>query len=599
VIDFLEKLKVLFHKEDYPTLFLFFGTMFLNSLLEILGIGLLMPFVLLLGKPSALSSRNPLMDHLYHSFTFQNNPHLIIKLAIGIIVIYIVKNILLFLLSYWQTGFIFDKQAVIMSRLFRAYLMSPYSFHLKQSLARLQHNLGSVNAVLQGIVLQIFYCLTEGVVMVGLFAILLLAQPLFTVIIFGMFGITLTVYFRCIKQRMRIWSEEYNEHFKLLLQQMNQGLGSIKEAKLFGREGFLAERYSYHCFQCATRSTVMEVLSKNPRSFIEMIAVCLVMAVVIFYLMIGKTPEEVFGAISLFALAAIRLMPSLSRISSAMVTIKGNMPIFDEIHKDLVLCENFQIEKRQQEKPGAISFDKNIEVKDVSFAYEGSTSLALNKISLNISKNKNIGFVGSSGAGKTTAIDIILGLLKPSSGVVLVDGQDIQPFLRSWQDKIGYIPQAIYLSDDTIKSNIAFGIDDQDIDEKKIWDALRLAQLDQFIRGLPHGIDTTIGERGVRLSGGQRQRIGIARALYNAPELLVMDEATAALDNETERAFMESLTSLSGNKTILIIAHRLTTVRQCDIIFFLKDGRVLSHGKYDELLAKCPEFQQMARGEHF
>jgi ATP-binding cassette subfamily C protein len=339
----------------------------------------------------------------------------------------------------------------------------------------------------------------------------------------------------------------------------------------------------------------IDVVTKSPRMFIEMIVVSLVMLAIIIYLMAGQSPDQIFKMVSLFAIVAIRLMPSLSRISTGWGSIKAWAPVFEEVHGDIVNCEKFESSRRQQEvDKAAINFEKNIEMADVSFSYENSQRLALEHVSFSITKNSTIGFVGPSGAGKTTLIDIILGLLKPTSGKVLVDGADIHQSIRSWQDKIGYIPQAIYLCDDSIKSNIAFGLPSEQVDDQKVWHALRLAQLEEFIRSLPQGIETTIGERGIRLSGGQRQRIGIARALYNDPELLVMDEATAALDNETERSFMESLTNLSGAKTILIIAHRLTTVRKCDTILFFKNGKLVSAGPYDELLAQCTEFSQMA-----
>ena len=238
-------------------------------------------------------------------------------------------------------------------------------------------------------------------------------------------------------------------------------------------------------------------------------------------------------------------------------------------------------------------------MEGVGFYYENAKTPALEHVSLSILKNSLVGFIGPSGAGKTTAVDIILGLLEPSSGRVLVDGADIHSHLKSWQSTVGYIPQTIYLCDDTIRNNVAFGLDEKEISDEKVWHSLRLAQLDEFVRSLPQGIETTVGERGVRISGGQRQRIGIARAVYHDPQVIVMDEATAALDNETERLFMEALTGLSGQKTIIVIAHRLTTVQQCDKIFFLKDGKLVSEGKYLELSRDCQEFRKMAGVGHF
>ncbi len=599
MVNFFIQLGHFFKKEDHLKFFLFFLGMLLNSFLEIIGIGLLMPFIMLLGKPDSLGT-NPWVGRIYHFFNFHDYRQFIIILAAAVIVIYIVKNILLFFISFWQTKFIFEKQASVMSRLFSAYLLSPYSYHLRISLAKLQRNLAAVNNIMQGIVLQLFYALTEGVVVVSLFVVLIFMQPLFTVVIFLVLGAGLFIYFHCTKEKLHEWSDIYHYLTMMMLQRMNQGLGSIKEAKLFGKEHFLVDRYHYHCHQCAVESTKMEVVSRNPRSFIEMLVVSLVMLAVIFYLLLGKTTEQIFAVISLFAVASIRLMPSLSRISSALSTIKSNVRIFDEVHHDLINCERSEPSlSYQSSNSEKIDFQKCIEIKDLAFSYENASSKALDHVSFVIPKNTTVGFVGPSGAGKTTVVDIILGLLNPTSGEVAVDGRNIQENTRSWQDKIGYIPQAIYLCDDTIKNNIAFGFETSDIVEEQVWQALRLAQLEEFIRSLPQGIETTVGERGIRLSGGQRQRISIARALYNDPEILVMDEATAALDNETERVFMESLVGLSGAKTILIIAHRLTTVRKCDVIFFLKNGRILDAGTYDQLLARCPDFRQMAGGESF
>jgi ATP-binding cassette subfamily C protein len=303
--------------------------------------------------------------------------------------------------------------------------------------------------------------------------------------------------------------------------------------------------------------------------------------------------------LSLFALVAVRLMPSLNRISAAGASIRYNSHYLNDLYDNLLSCEQMAGPPQSEERIVPIHFEKGIELRGVTFFYEGAQKPAVDHVSFFIPKNQSIGFVGTSGAGKSTAIDIILGLLDPTEGSVLVDGRDIHEYIRSWQRQIGYIPQAIYLADDTIKSNVAFGLKTEEIREENVWQALRLAQLEDFVRSLPDQLETMIGERGIRLSGGQRQRIGIARALYNNPEILVMDEATSALDNETEQGFMEALSGLAGDKTILIIAHRLTTVQHCDKILFLKDGRLLGEGNYRALLETCPEFCRMAGGGHF
>ncbi|MBF0570624.1 MAG: ABC transporter ATP-binding protein [Candidatus Omnitrophica bacterium] len=595
----LAQVKNLFGKEDHPKFFGLFLGIALNSLFEIIGIGLILPLIALLGRPGLLTT-NPTLSKVYNFFHCPPFSQFMIAIAFGVLVVFVVKNIILFFLSYWQTRFINEKQVFLVSRLFRAYLMSPYSFHLKVNLAQLQRNLAAVNGVMQFLVLQIFNALTEIVLVACLFIVLLLTNALLTIVVVAVLGVSMFFYLRFFRNRLYRWGENYNRNMALLMQQMNQGLGSIKEAKLLGKEYFFANQYQYYWEQIAQQTTKSDVVTKSPRLFIETVVISLMMAAMIIYLSTGQAPERIFTTISLFAIVAIRLMPSLNRISAAWGTIKGCMPVFATIYDDLVNCEKMgTIQQKRTQEGQQITFQEKITMDVIDFSYESTKKLALEHVSLTILKNSTVGFVGPSGAGKTTAVDIILGLLEANSGEVKVDGINIQRNLRAWQKKIGYIPQAIYLCDDSIKTNIAFGVNPADIDEEKVRQALRLAQLDEFINCLPDGLETTVGERGIRLSGGQRQRIGIARALYNNPQVLVMDEATAALDNETEHDFMDALNNLSKDKTIIIIAHRLTTVSHCDKIFFLKDGKLIAEGKYQQLLSNCPEFRQMAGAGHF
>lgn len=595
----MSRLTHIFNKEDSLKFFFLFLNISFNSLLGIVGIGLILPLIALLGKPSLLTT-NPILSQVYHSFHFQSFSQFMIAIAIGVLTVFVVKNIVLFFLSYWQTRFVYEKQVFLVSRLFRAYLMSPYSFHLKGNLAQFQRNLGSVNGIMQYLVLQVFNALTETVFLTFLLLLLLLTHPLLTMVLVAVLGISVFFYFKLFRERLNRWGVSNNQNLTLMTQQMNQGLGSIKEAKLLGKEYFFADRFQYYWEQITQTSIKSDVVAKSPRLCIETVMIGLMMLMVTVYISAGQAPEKIFITISLFAIVAVQSMPSLNRISTAWASIKSWVPMFDGIYEDLVNCERLEIKRQERNVQGKpVTFQEKITMDDVVFVYENTEKRVLDHVSLTITKNSTVGFVGPSGAGKTTAVDIILGLLETDSGEVKVDGINIQDNLRLWQEKIGYIPQSIYLCDDTIKANIAFGVELAQIDEQKVWEALRSAQLDEFIRSLPQGLETTVGERGIRLSGGQRQRIGIARALYNDPQVLVMDEATAALDNETERDFMQALDSLSGEKTIIIIAHRLTTVSHCDKILFLRDGKLMAEGKYQELMNSCPEFRQMAGAGRF
>ncbi len=589
----LVRLTHIFEKKDSFHFILFGIAILFNSLLEILGIGLLVPFTALLGKPDLVKT-NEMVRRVYDFFNFQSYHQFMIIIATGVIVVFIIKSMMLLIIFFWQANFVFEKKIYLKSRLFRAYLTSSYAYHLKGDLSRMQRNLDLVESIMNNIVLQLFYVLTEIVLVACLFLLLVWANPILTLATTLFLGGIFFIFFYFSKEKLNKWGKVAVEHRAFALQQVNQGLGSIKEVKIFGKENFFADRYLYHSNRYSWQETKGELLSRTPRLLIEALIVGLVMSVVIFSFMAGNAPEKIFVTISLFAVVAVRLMPSLNRISSGWGSARLCSAYFDEIYDDLIASKQVDGIKKLHKEDRAVTIQKDIRLENILFSYEGCSRLALDHVSLAIPKNATVGFVGSSGAGKTTAIDIITGLLKPSQGRVLVDGFDIYGNLRGWQDQIGYIPQAIYLCNDSIKHNVAFGVEPADIDETRVWVALRLAQLDKFILELSDGINTEIGERGVRLSGGQRQRVGIARALYNNPQVLVMDEATAALDNEIEKAFMESLANLSGSKTILIIAHRLTTVRACDVIFFLKNGRLIASGNYEDLLNKCPEFRDMA-----
>lgn len=564
----------------------------LNSFLEILGIGLLLPLVAFLGKPELVHS-NPIVARVYDGFHFQSFPQFIIVIASGVIAVFVAKALLLTVISFWQAKFVLEKKTFLKARLFRGYLMSPYTFHLKSDLARMQRNLELVDSVMSNSVLQLFYIFTELVLVLCLFLVLLVTYPLLTLLAAGSLGGAFGVFVACTKGRLRTWGEIAGRHKVRMLQQVNQGLGSIKEVKIFGKEDFFAGHYRHHVAQYSWQETKAELVSKAPRLFIEVLVVGLVMLGVIYCMWTGKASEKIFVTISLFVVVAVRLMPSMNRISAGWASIRNSSAYFDQIYGDLVASAGV-IDERLAVDRILLPFQRELRLEAIDFSYEGAECRALDGVSLTVPKNATVGFVGPSGAGKTTVIDIIIGVLKPAQGRVLVDGVDVQGRIRAWQDQIGYIPQAIYLCNESIRQNVAFGIEPEKIDDTKVWRALELAQLDVFVKGLPSGLLTEIGERGVRLSGGQRQRIGIARALYNDPAVLVMDEATAALDNETERDFMDSLTSLSGSKTILIIAHRLTTVQACDVIFFMKDGKLVSSGRYDQLTAQCQEFRDMA-----
>ena len=381
------------------------------------------------------------------------------------------------------------------------------------------------------------------------------------------------------------------------MQAVNQGLGGFKDARILGREGFFLGSYKESSLFKAKASRYKKVISAMPRLVLETLAVTGMLSVTALFVAQGRDLAVVVPTLVLLGTAIVRLMPSFTRVASDFNALKWGERALNVVYVDLKELEEEERARRKlyldgESKP--LPFEHAIEIDNLHYRYPNADEDALHGISLTIPRFASVGFVGPSGAGKTTIVDVILGLLTPTEGAVRVDGVDIQERLANWQRKIGYIPQHIYLTDDTVRRNVAFGQSDEEIDDADVWAALEAAQLSELIASFDKGLDVMVGERGVRLSGGQRQRIAIARALYHKPEVLVMDEATSALDNQTERHIVEALEQLQGSHTMIVIAHRLSTVQGCDTLFMLDEGRLVAAGTYDDLLIESDNFRQMA-----
>ena len=564
-----------------------------GTALELLGIGAVLPIVTLLSSSEPLQG-SPFLKNLFDLLQPESQAHFVTLVLVGVVFLYVAKNIYLFILMYLQVRFSFSKHYQIKSRLFRSYMHSPYWFHLKHNSAELLRNLNLVGNVISMVLAPVMVCVTEVMMILAIFGLLVWVDPASAIVITLGQGILVGGYFFMVRRKLTALGEINKRCEGKTIQQVHQGLGSIKEVKILGQEDFFDKSYSSYLWGLTNSLRSEVVIGNSVRFIVETITVVLVLGVMIALLQFGEYPSSVLATFSLFAVAAVRLMPTINRFTVNLVQIRFGIPSLNEIYSHLKDCEKYVTDVSERKPAERMVFEHQVELVDISFQYKDAPNLSLDSISLSIPKNSTVGLVGASGAGKTTAVDVIIGLLKPAKGKILVDGKDIHETLFSWQRQIGYIPQSIYLADDTVKNNVAFGLPAESIDEDQVWKALELAQLDEFIRGTGEGLRTMVGENGVRLSGGQRQRIGIARALYFEPQVLVMDEATAALDSETERVFMESVEKLGHQKTIIIIAHRLTTVKNCDIIFFLDQGCLVASGVYETLMSKSSEFRQMA-----
>ncbi len=562
-----------------------FSLMVVGMGLEMLGIGLVIPAVTLLLQANLAEAYPPLAAML----EMLGQPTQVQLIAGGMLLlvgVYLVKALFLGFLAWYQNDFAFGVQRHISRELFATYLYQPYAFHLQRNSAQLIRNaVNEVHKLWFLILNPTLVVLGEGLVLIGVTCLLFIVEPIGALIVVLVLGCAAWGFHLYTRGRLLRLGIARQHHDGQRIQELQQGLGGVKEAKLFGREeGFLA-KYEEHNAESARIEQFQATLQLLPRLWIELLAVAGLATLIITMLAQGQEAAAIVPTLGLFAAAAFRLMPSAYRVLGAVQNLPYGMPVIKMLREELKLTSESPINvKASVDSRVSNSFKNDIKLVNVDYMYPASSGLALKGLNISIRKGESIGFVGPSGSGKSTLVDIVLGLLTPTSGEVQVDKENIQTGLRSWQDQIGYVPQSVYLTDDTLKNNVAFGIPSDRIDEEALNRAIEAAQLDTFVSSQPNGLGTVVGERGVRLSGGQLQRIGIARALYHDPSVLVLDEATSALDTLTEKGVMDSVEALQGSKTLLIVAHRLSTVKHCSRLYQLDRGRVIAEGAPAQLL---------------
>lgn len=574
---------VLDRKQKLNLLFLLL-IIFVGAFVELLGVSAILPVVNVATSPETIEQAWYL-SWLKQILGLQDAGQMLIVLSVILIIIYIFKNIYVTMMYNMQYSFIFGNQKKLAVKLMDCYMHQDYLFHVSKNVAELQRNVTSdVNGFFT-VVLNFLQFLAEISVCIVLVLYLLMQDFVTTmavaVLLFIFVGLFAGIFKKILGEKGRKNREVNVQVTKWIL----QSFSGIKEIKVINAEDFFIYNYNKYYSQFATLQRQQSMLTFVPRPVMETVCICGLLIAVILKLTIDSSDIASFiPTLSVFAIAAFRMLPSFNRITGYLGGIMFSKPSIDAIYQDLKEVEQLQrhresIEKNDENMP----LTKLIQMNQVSFKYPESDKWILKNADIEIKKNSSVAFVGASGAGKTTAADLILGLLEPTEGRILVDGTDIRTNMAAWHEKIGYIPQTIYLMDDTIRANIAFGIDEADINEAGIYNAIKEAQLDEFIAQLPDGIETEIGDRGVKLSGGQRQRIGIARALYRNPEVLVLDEATSALDNDTEKEVMEAIDSLHGTRTLIVIAHRLSTIQNCDEIYEVGNGKFQLKSKQEVL----------------
>lgn len=587
----LKKLIYLFDSRTRLQFVFLFGLMLVTAILETVGIGLIMPFIAVMTDPGIIDT-NIWLRKAKEFFGTEKPTDFLILMSVGLVIFYTFKNICLGLSTYLQLRFVFSKRSLLGERLLRSYLFRPYTFHLERNTAELLRNISVETIRVFNFVQSLLKMCSEICVFGSIVLMLMWINPIIVICSVGVLGVVSGMFYKSVSSYLKMLGQKVQSSLKHVSQAVLEGLGAIKEVKVFGREYYFSNKFYFNMMDNARANWRYSTINSIPRLSLEVIAVGSVILIILIFQMQDREIKSLLPTLSLFAMATIRSMPSLSQIVVNLQNIRFDSAAVDVIYEDM---RNHQSRSQSKELQGqSLVFKRALMVRDMSYGYPNSKAKALDTISLEIIKGQVVAFAGTSGAGKTTLANLILGLLTPSEGSICADDKNIFQHLPAWQRSIGYVPQTIYLLDATIRENIAFGLEDKDIDDQKVWNALRVAHLESFVNRLPDGLNTIIGENGVRLSGGQRQRLGIARALYHEPEVLILDEATSSLDCETEREVSEAIESISGRKTIIIIAHRLSTIQKCDRIYYMKSGTIADSGTFKELISINEEFKHMA-----
>jgi ABC-type multidrug transport system fused ATPase/permease subunit len=545
--------------------------------LETISLGIVVPIIGILTQDD-YQQKYPFIVDIFGNLSREE---LISAVMVAMVLIYVVRSLFLFWSLWIQKGFSASVSGRLSQSLFSIYLRQPYMFHLQRNSSTLMRNAKNATSVVTCGVDPFLVLLTDGLVAIAMFALLIAVEPVGTLAVLLVFGLSTFVFQRTTRRRIDNWGYQVDYHETKILQHLQEGFGGAKDVKVLGRENEFLSQHEKHLGESIRINRIYNVILTLPRSFMEIITIVGLCLLVVSMVVRGRELADIVPILGLFAAAAFRVMPSINRLLMATQTLIFNRSIIASVYKD------FLLDSPDSTSTGSgTKFAAQLELTDVSFKYPTAETASLRNVSLVVKRGEAVGFVGPSGAGKSTLVDVILGLFAPTSGVVKVDGQDVQQNLRNWQNQIGYVPQAIYLTDDTLRRNVAFGLNDENIDDNLVRNAIRLAQLEEFVATLPEKLETVVGERGVRLSGGQRQRIGIARALYHNPSVLVLDEATSSLDTPTEHGVMQAVQALQGSKTVLIVAHRLSTVEYCDRLYKIENARITEEGTFHEVVQR-------------
>ncbi len=597
-MNYIKMLFELLSKNEKRKLILVLIGVMVLGVLELAGVGSIMPFLTVASKPEMVQT-NSYLNWAYVNFGFESTESFLFALGIGAVLFILVSNAMKALVFYMNKRYTTMRNHHLSLRLFRRYLYRPYTYFLNKNTSELLKNiLGEVNTLINSALMPLLELLTNFVITVLIITMLIIVEPRLSIITFLVIGSFYGIVYIVVKGHLNTLGKRKIEANGLRYKKVSEALGGIKDVKILGREEYFLKDFKAPSIETAKIMVTTALIGTIPKFVLEVIVFGGILSAILYMMQKTESFQEAVPVIGLFSFAAYRVMPSVQKIFANMAKIRTHLPLVELIHNNLGEWEKEEarIKALKKEYSEPTLFEKELTLKSIIFTYPGGESPVIKDQTFVIKKNTTVGLVGPTGCGKTTVVDMILGLLEPQEGRLLVDSMEInQDNVRSWQLNIGYVPQHIYLADDSVAMNIAFGVSEKLLDMEAVVSAAKIANIHNFISDeMSEGYQTLVGERGIRLSGGQRQRIGIARALYNNPSVLVLDEATSALDGLTEAAIMGAIHTLSHKKTIIMIAHRLSTVRECDEIFAMDHGVVVDKGTYKGLVERNERFRKIA-----
>jgi ATP-binding cassette subfamily C protein len=559
--------------------------------LEALGVGAVMPFVALL-QDKGLADSSAVLRWLRSVSGATSHVSLVAVAGVALIGMFVLKNAYLAVVQYAQYRFIFGRQIALSRRIMSQYLHSPYVFHLRTNTAQLISTLDyDVAQMINHVAVNSGVVAVESLTMAVVALVLVWVEPVAVPLVGAVLGTSAFVFYRYVHRNSLKMGEREHQNLRESLKWLQQGLGGIKETQVAGRENYFLNAYADQIAEYCVSQRRHRTIAILPRYLLETLGVVGLVSVCLLMLWRGNT-ASVLPTLGVVAIAAVRLLPSVARVLGALTDFRHHLPSLETLDRAL----GDVLPNPGPDATVPLPLERELEFRGVGFAYPEAPDAALKEVSFALKRGESIALVGPSGGGKTTLVDVLIGLLPPTKGEVLVDGRPITgEAVGRWRRSVGYIPQHVYLSDDTVARNVAWGLPDDQIDRDRVRSCLELASLGEWLKGLREGLDSVVGERGARLSGGERQRIGIARALYRDPQLLVLDEATSSLDSRTERDIVESIETLRHSRTMVVVAHRLSTVRGCDRLFFVRAGRVIQMGTWSELYDSNDEFRQLVQ----